>query len=76
MKVKDLMKQLSELDPEARVVSFGVEAGYRDITKLLPVEVAIDFYKEGPWMGPHEFKCFLTDSHTGKFENVITLGYN
>jgi hypothetical protein len=74
MKVKQLINRLKDFDPETRVVCFSAEGGYHDLEKLIEIEVAIDFHKEGPWIGPHQFRCFLTDSHTGSFEKVISIG--
>lgn len=75
MTVQELIEKLSKIDPNKRVVVLHHESGYSDVAKIINLELAIDFHKVEPWSGPHEFKCFFTENHTGKFEEAISIGY-
>ena len=42
MKVKDLLKQLQELDQESMVIISGYEGGYNEVSSADPKQIALD----------------------------------
>jgi hypothetical protein len=53
MKVKELIEQLSKLDPELMLVKAGYEGGMADVTGSGLCRVKLNVNDEW-WMGPHE----------------------
>ncbi len=54
MTVQELITQLQQLDPNARVFRYGYEAGLDDvITIRVDREIALDVY-DSPFFGSHE----------------------
>jgi hypothetical protein len=53
MKVKELIEQLSNLDPEVRVVKAGYEGGVTEVTGTGQCTIALNVNKEW-YYGPHE----------------------
>ena len=54
MKVKELIEQLQQLDPELHVFVSGYEGGYNDAGPICAVdEIALDVHKEW-YYGKHE----------------------
>jgi hypothetical protein len=53
MKVKELIEQLSKLNPEVIVVKAGYEGGVTEITGTGDCTIALDVNKEW-YYGPHE----------------------
>lgn len=49
MNVKELIKQLSEQDPEMRVVVTGYECGYDELEELSIVGIAKNLNKKDKW---------------------------
>lgn len=53
MKVKDLIEQLKQYDPDIRVVTHGNKGGYKDLGYVSESELALNVHDEW-WYGPHE----------------------
>ena len=53
MKVKDLLKQLQELDQEAMVVISGYEGGCSEVSSATQKQIALDVHKSW-YYGSHE----------------------
>jgi hypothetical protein len=53
MKIKDLIKELKQYDPEMQVVRSGYEGGVEFVSRLQCYEVALDVNTEW-WYGTHE----------------------
>lgn len=53
MKVKDLIEQLKQFDPDMRVVRHGYEGGYQDVGYVSESDLALNVHDEW-WYGPHE----------------------
>ena len=53
MKVKDLIKQLQELDQEAMVVISGYEGGCSEVSSAAQKQIALDVHKSW-YYGSHE----------------------
>lgn len=51
--VQQLIEQLQNFDPTQRVVIVGYESGYKDLTQIKPVVLALDVNTEW-YYGPHE----------------------
>ena len=55
MKVKELIEKLQELDPEARVVTYGYEGGYCDVVNLEECQLTLNHPRNAAWYyGDHE----------------------
>jgi hypothetical protein len=54
MKVKELIEELSKLDPEHMVVKAGYEGGLVEITGVGTCNIALDVFDEW-YYGPHDF---------------------
>jgi hypothetical protein len=63
MKVKELIEQLSKLDPEVIVVKAGYEGGVTEIAGTGPCTIALDINNEW-YYGPHEL---VTPNHSYPF---------
>ena len=53
MKIKDLIKELQQHDPEMQVVRAGYEGGVEFVSAIRCFEVALDVNEEW-WYGKHE----------------------
>ena len=54
MTVQELITELQQLDPNARVFRHGYEGGYDDVNKISPdVEMALDIY-DSWYFGKHD----------------------
>ncbi len=53
MKIKDLIKQLQQHDPEMQVIRAGYEGGVDFVSHIVCYEVALDV-NEDWWYGKHE----------------------
>jgi hypothetical protein len=53
MKIKDLIKQLEQHDPEMQVVRAGYEGGVEFVSSIKCYEVALDVNLDW-WYGKHE----------------------
>ena len=55
MKVKDLIKELQELDQESMVIIGGYEGGYSEVSSAAQKQIALDANSSKTWYyGPHE----------------------
>ena len=76
MKVKELIKELSKLDPNLNVYVSGYEGGYNDVTELSNDRMVRNYHKpEDWWYGPHEIVESVYDSYQiEKSEDGIIIG--
>jgi hypothetical protein len=76
MKVKELIEQLQQCDPEAMVVSRGYEGGKREVVAAYPIKVALNVNTEW-YYGKHEEINNCNDEYTettyGKYEKAIVV---
>jgi hypothetical protein len=54
MKIKDLIEELSTLDPELPVLRPGYEGGFAEVLRVLHTRLVSNYHKEW-YYGPHEF---------------------
>lgn len=55
MKVRELIEQLQQFDPEMMVVVDGYEGGADDIKTVDTARIALDYNKGSWYYGKHEF---------------------
>ena len=72
MTVKQLIEQLSELDPELRVLTKGYEGGYHDARIEGPFEIALNVYQDW-WYGKHEKANKFVDKSKYELTKGIVL---
>jgi hypothetical protein len=53
MTVAELITELTKLSPTLRVVTRGYEGRYRDVSKLEPLDLALNVHTE-QYYGPHK----------------------
>lgn len=53
MKVKELIEQLQQYNPETLVLIPGYEGGYEDVKRIEKIGVVLNYNKES-YYGPHE----------------------
>jgi hypothetical protein len=54
MTVKELIEQLSTLDPEMQVFTAGYEGGFESVENINSIEDIVLNYNEEWYYGPHE----------------------
>ena len=65
MKVKELIKVLSELDPDLNVYRHGYEGGYHDVTHATKSRMVRDYHNPDEWWyGSHELLDSVYDSYS------------
>ena len=70
MTVKELIKQLQQLDPDLRVFTRGYEGGYEDVCEINNTYTFhLNHYKEW-YMGPHE-RIHEQDSNNQTVKGII-----
>ena len=76
MKVKELIKELSKLDPNLNVYISGYEGGYKDITVVAKDRMVRDYHNPDEWWyGSHELVEAVYDSYQiEKSEDGIIIG--
>ena len=76
MKVKELIKELSKLDPDLNVYVSGYEGGYEDVEGVSKDRMVRDHHKEDEWWyGPHELVEAVYDAYQiEKSEDGIIIG--
>lgn len=76
MKVKQLIKELSELDPNLNVYVSGYEGGYEDVEGVSKNRMVREYHsKDDWWYGPHEMVESVYDSYlVEKSEDGIIIG--
>jgi len=72
MKVKELIEQLSKLDPEVVVVKAGYEGGVAQITGTGPCIIALDINNEW-YYGPHEIVTAHNNYAFNKKEKAVFI---
>ena len=72
MKVKELIEQLSKLDPEVVVVKAGYEGGVAQITGTGPCIIALDINNEW-YYGPHELVTMYNGYPDSKQEKAVFI---
>lgn len=63
MKVKDLLKQLQELDQESMVIISGYEGGYNEVSSADPKQIALNVNTSW-YYGCHEI---VEDYHKAQY---------
>ena len=76
MKVKELIKELSKLDPDLNVYVSGYEGGYVDVEGVSKDRMVRDYHRtEEWWYGSHELVESVYDSYQiEKSEDGIIIG--
>lgn len=78
MKIKDLITELQEHDPEMEVMVAGYEGGYHSDLVVGQETVMLDRNKEW-YYGPHESTCCMSDDEVeegkGKIIPALVIGY-
>lgn len=63
MKVKELIEQLQQYNPETLVLIPGYEGGYEDIRRIEKTGVVLNYHKES-YYGPHELIDDISNKST------------
>jgi hypothetical protein len=74
MKVKELIEVLSKYDQELEVIVSANEGGYNPMKGHGTLNICVDYYKEEPWMGKHEYVSFINEHWNGERKEALWLG--
>ena len=75
MKVKELIKELSKLDPDLNVYVSGYEGGFLDVEAAVKNRIVRNYHNEETWWyGPHELVEIADSYQVEKSEDGIIIG--
>jgi hypothetical protein len=71
MTIKELIEQLQQLDPDLHVFTRGYEDGFEYAElKETSIEMALNYYDDEWWYGPHQLTHRLKNEDKDKYITV------